>query len=93
MNFLFLKLLEGTKQWIVISSIAGIICGGYFIQVLSEKEEHSKPNKFPYAHIRTKQFPWGNGEDELFTTIGKSFGLKYGEDEEKEGTHEDSHSH
>jgi hypothetical protein len=45
----------------------------YFIHVIQEPVEFGRQPTAPYAHIRSKPFPWGDGDTELFNYIGKKW--------------------
>lgn len=77
-------LLAGSKQWIKATIFGTAICSAVFVYVLSEEEHAYHRNPYPYAHIRSKKYPWADGDSELFMLLGRKLGRTYGEDHKED---------
>lgn len=53
------------KKWKVIALIMQFGVCAYLVKILREPEEEPEQSPAPYAHIRSKPFPWGDGDTEL----------------------------
>lgn len=69
--------IAGMGMWKKVSIVATVPvlawCGITFFH-----EEHLKPiPPYPHLHIRTKRFPWAEGEREMFALLGNKLGHYY----------------
>jgi hypothetical protein len=76
--------LAGSKQWIKATIFGTAICSAVLVYVLSEEEHAYHRNPYPYAHIRSKKYPWADGDSELFMLLGRKLGRTYGEDHKED---------
>ncbi|XP_041979068.1 cytochrome c oxidase subunit 6A, mitochondrial [Aricia agestis] len=61
----------GSKMWRNMSFFVGfpaIVLGMLNAYLAHQEEGHTRPEFIPYEHlrIRTKRFPWGDGQKSLF---------------------------
>ena len=47
--------------------------------MLAEEGHAYHRNPYPYAHIRSKKYPWADGDSELFMLLGRKLGRTYDE--------------
>lgn len=61
------EVVKEMNKWRNISLVAIPVCFSLSLYVVMNGDHHhDHPPKYPYLRIRSKEFPWGNGDCSLF---------------------------